>query len=145
ANAELDTPLTLEIFGEGEDRGRLEEVIDDIKASTVTLKGYDPEAARAFAKSSFSLLTSRSESFSLVLVESMARGCIPIAYDVRYGPSSIITNGVDGFLVEPGDTDGLVKALMKIQQMGSRHLGRMRRNAKRRAKDFSDTAIVSKW
>src|SRR5699024_9482387 len=35
--------------------------------------------------------------------------------------------------------------LMKTQQMGSRHLGRMRRNAKRRAKDFSDAAIDSKW
>lgn len=145
ANAVMDTPLTLEIYGEGNDRGRLEEVIDDMKASTVTLKGYDPDAARAFAASSFSLLTSRSESFSLVLVESMARGCIPIAYDVRYGPSSIITDGVDGFLVDPGDVDGLVKVLIKIQQMGRRQLDRMRRNARRRAKDFSDTAIVNRW
>lgn len=145
ANALLQTPLTLEIYGEGDDRSRLEDLIDDLEASTVTLKGYDAEAASAFATASFSLLTSRSESFALVLVESMARGCIPVAYDVRYGPSSIITDGVDGFLVESGDVDGLAKVLVRIQQMGNRQLERMRRNARRRAKDFSDTAIVSRW
>ena len=37
-----------------------------------------------------------------MLVESMASGCIPIAYDIDYGPSDIITDGVDGFLGHRG-------------------------------------------
>ena len=58
-----------------------------------------PDARRELATASFLLLTSRSEGSPLVLVEAMAAGCLPIAYDVRYGPSDLIRNGRNGFLV----------------------------------------------
>ena len=48
-----------------------------------------------FSKASFSLLTSSAEGLPGVLIESMGRGCIPISYDLPYGPSDIITHGVD--------------------------------------------------
>ena len=52
------------------------------------------------------LLTSRMEGLPLVLLEAMSVGCIPIAYDMPYGPADIIVDGVNGYLVEAGDIEG---------------------------------------
>lgn len=145
ANTRLQEPITLDVYGEGSDRERLESVIAAQDTDAVVLRGYDPTAPEKFATASFSILPSRSEALPLVLVESMARGCIPIAYDVRYGPSEIITNGVNGFLVESGDIDGLAAALVRVQNMSNREVSRMRKNARKRAQDFSDVEVLSKW
>ncbi|WP_350269327.1 glycosyltransferase [Brevibacterium sp. CBA3109] len=145
ANTRLIEPITLDVYGEGDDRERLEDVIAANDTDAVVLRGYDPTAPEKFATASFSILPSRSEALPLVLVESMARGCVPIAYDVRYGPSEIITNGVNGFLVEPDDVRGLAAALVTVQSMSKREISRMRRNARKRAKDFSDAEVLSKW
>ena len=53
----------------------------------VRLCGYAADAAARFGEASYSLMTSAVEGQSLVLLESMAAGCVPIAYDIRYGPS----------------------------------------------------------
>lgn len=145
ANGRLVDPVSLDIYGEGSDRGKIEAVIAEKGASTVRLLGHDPAAPERFADASFSLLTSRSEAMSLVLVESMARGCIPIAYDVRYGPQEIITHGVDGLLIRPNDIDGMSRAIESLQTMSEDRIAIMREMACKRANDFSDVAILKRW
>lgn len=46
------------------------------------------------------LLTSRYEPFGLVLLEAMSYGVPVVAFDCPYGPSEIITDGVDGFVIK---------------------------------------------
>src|SRR5699024_7865889 len=72
-------------------------------------------------------------------------GCIPIAYDVRYGPSSIITHGVDGFLVPSGDIEALAAMINHVTRLDDETLARMRRSAVERAKDYLPEQIVSDW
>lgn len=142
----IDSRIRLRIFGEGPDRPKLQKIIDDASAGEfVSLEGHRPGAAREFSRASFSVLSSKFEGFGLVLVESMAAGCIPIAYDIRYGPSDIITDGVDGFLVPPGDRDALARTIERVATMGPDALGVMRRAAVERAQDFSDERIVGLW
>jgi glycosyltransferase involved in cell wall biosynthesis len=50
------------------------------------------------------------EPFGLVIAEAMARGLPVIASDVG-GPAEIITHGVDGLLVSPGDEQALASAI----------------------------------
>lgn len=145
ANQQLPQPLSLQVFGEGTHRPALESLIRDLDATTVTLAGHVPGAARHFATASCSLLLSRSEAMPLVLIESMARGCIPIAYDVRYGPREIITDGVDGFLVEPGDVDAVTRILVRLRTMDEDQLAAMRARTIARAQEFSDAAIGPRW
>lgn len=145
ANSRLSNSVSLDIYGQGKEEETLRSTIERLGASTVHLRGYDSKAAEKFVESSFSLLTSRSEALPLVLVESMASGCIPIAYDVRYGPRDIITDGVDGFLVPPNDTDALADTIVRLQTMNDDSIALMRENAIKRAQDFSDATVLKQW
>jgi len=138
------TPVTLDVYGDGPDRPQVEQAAA-ASGGAVTVHGYDPQASERLGAASFLLLSSRSEGLPLVLVESMAAGCIPIAYDVDYGPADIIDDGVNGFLVPPGDIDGLAAAIGRLQRMPVAQITAMRRAAMRTAADFGDEAVTRRW
>ena len=48
-------------------------------------------------------MTSAYEPFGLVLPEAMSCGIPVVAFDCPYGPSDIITDGKDGFLIRNFD------------------------------------------
>lgn len=136
----------LDIYGRGSQKSFLQkQVFLQNPKPLVSLRGYLPDAVQQFADASFSLLTSNNEAFGLVLVESMALGCIPISYDMPYGPAEIITNGVDGFVVPADDIEALAKAIRKVASAPPTELVPMREAAYRRALDFNDEHITEKW
>ena len=140
---------TLDIYGgdtHNQSQANLEAFASELAITNrVTLHGYVPQANEYFRKASFSILSSRTEGQGLVLLESMAAGCIPIAYDIRYGPSDIITPGVDGFLVPPNDIDKLAETIDFVVAMPEDELDTMRQAAAHRARDFMERPIVDQW
>lgn len=138
---------TFDIYGVADEAQQsLEALIDEIDVGdTIRLRGFDPRAKRKFEESSFTLLTSEYEGQGLVLLESMAVGCIPIAYDIKYGPADIITHGVNGFLVPPGDVDAMAKCIGALHSMGEPELLKIRKAAIKRAQDFSPEKITRMW
>lgn len=140
------TPVSLDIYGEGDQRAALEQFIEHSGVTAfVRLHGHVNNARAQLASASFLLLTSRSEAFALVLLESMAAGCIPIAYDIPYGPADIITHGRNGLLVPAGDEAALTEAILSLQRMRPAGIARMRRNAQRTARQYSDQAVIKLW
>jgi poly(glycerol-phosphate) alpha-glucosyltransferase len=140
------SPITLDIFGDGPERKRLEGVITDRGASDfIHLQGHRRDAPERLHEASFLVLTSRSEGLPLVLVEAMAAGCVPIAYDIPYGPADIIDHGRNGFIVPAGDQDALVAAIVNLQQMPQHTVARLRRSARRSAAAFTDRAVLQMW
>ena len=114
------------------------------------LHGHVAAAREEFWRASYSLLTSRAEGSPLVLVEAMGRGAIPISFDIKYGPSDIITHGVDGFLVPfAGDRrrarNAMAAAIQQVVTMSHDELTVMRAAAHRRAQDFSPTSVTRRW
>lgn len=67
-----------------------------------------------YKKASILVMTSRSEGYGLVLAEAQAFLLPTIAFDVPYGPRSIISNGIDGYLVEAFDIDQMVIKLESL-------------------------------
>ncbi len=146
ANSLLPAPVGLSVFGDGSQRAQLEKLIVDLQErDNVQLMGHVTNAQSHFKEASFSLLTSTSEALPLVIVESMAAGCIPIAYDLPYGPASVITHGVDGFLVEYGNVEELARCIAAFVDMPPLQMEQMRSAARRRADDFSDKKVVQQW
>ncbi|MBG6239563.1 poly(glycerol-phosphate) alpha-glucosyltransferase [Mycetocola sp. CAN_C7] len=143
AVAAAQTAVSLDIFGDGPERARVERAAAG--APDVTLHGYRSDASEHLATSSFLLLTSRSEGLPLVLVESMANGCIPIAYDIPYGPADIIRSGHNGFLIPAGDVTALTAAIDALVDLPADQVARLRRNAARTAARFTDEAVTARW
>ena len=138
--------LRLDIYGEGPESESLKELIDGLDTSaSIRLKGHDQKAKQVYLDASFSIVSSLYEGQGLVTMESMSAGCIPIVYDVDYGPAEIITHGVDGFLVPSGDVDALAQTILKVARMSPQELTVMRRAARERAKDFFEPNIVREW
>ena len=136
----------LDVYGDGPERAALQQQVAGLDArAAVSLRGHRPDASLAFRDASFSLLTSTSEGAPLVLVESMAAGCIPIAYDIRYGPRDIITDGVDGFVVAPGDPDAMAATIADFVALPERKRRRMRRAARRSASRYGQSRVTDQW
>ncbi|WP_169732394.1 glycosyltransferase [Haloglycomyces albus] len=136
----------LKIYGDGELENDLQNQIDTTGcAASVSLMGYSDRAIEQFETASFSVLSSKSEGMGLVLIESMGYGCIPIAYDIRYGPSDIITHGENGFLVPPGDVQALADTIANVSALDSQSLSELRKNARKRAAEFESDAITKIW
>lgn len=138
--------VTLEVCGEGVERGNLEDLIKGLNLDrSVRLLGQVSDVPERLARSSFSLLTSTTEGHPLALIESMAAGCIPISYDIVYGPRDIITHGVDGFIVPHGDIDALADQIRAFVALPDVDRERMRRAAAKRALDYGSAKNFERW
>lgn len=96
------------IFGEGGKRSELEKLIQDLGLQNkVILPGSNNEAIKEVAKSQIFLLTSRFEGMPNALLEAMAIGIPSISTDCEMGPSELIIDNKNGFLVPVDDIDAL--------------------------------------
>lgn len=106
---------TLKIYGDGWMREQLQSQINELHLSdkcflvpTVT------DIIARYQESSIFVLSSRFEGLPLVMVEAMACGVPVVAYACHCGPRDIITEGVDGLLVNEGDIDGLAQGINRL-------------------------------
>jgi glycosyltransferase involved in cell wall biosynthesis len=62
------------------------------------------------------VLTSNYEGLPLALLESMARGCIPIVTDLASGIPDVIRHGENGFILPRGDIASFLECLDGLQK-----------------------------
>ncbi|MEZ8159052.1 glycosyltransferase [Vibrio splendidus] len=70
-----------------------------------------------YAKAEVLMLTSKYEGFPNVLSEAISYNCPVISYDCISGPSDIIIDGVNGFLIPQDDIDSLTIKLNNISEL----------------------------
>ncbi|WP_180951973.1 glycosyltransferase [Brevibacterium jeotgali] len=149
AELQRETPHVrahVDVFGSGPSEKKIMTMIEAEGAGDrIALRGYDPTASTQLASASFLVLSSKYEGLPLVLVEAMAAGCIPVAYDVRYGPGDVIAHGVDGLVVPAGDVRALAAAIRRIATMDEADRREMRRAAQRTARRFDDLTVTRQW
>ena len=85
--------------GYGEEQTGLQTEIKQMDAN-IQVHESTSDMIEKYKKSSILLMTSIYEPFGLVLQEAMSCALPVIAFDCPYGPADIITDGVDGFLVQ---------------------------------------------
>lgn len=107
----------LEIWGHGNYSKKYKQEIKKLNLNkSVKLKGYTRKPNKVYQSAAFSLMTSRSEGFSLGVMESMVNGAPVISYDISYGPSDMIIDGENGILVEKGNIDELADKIIYLLQ-----------------------------
>ncbi|MFF4607377.1 glycosyltransferase family 4 protein [Streptomyces sp. NPDC001339] len=109
----------LRIFGSGDTTGNekstLATLVDDLGLNGhVFLHDHVDALDTELTKASIAVSTSDRESFGMTIVEAMRCGLPVIATDCPLGPREIITHGIDGRLVRPGDGEGLAAALCDL-------------------------------
>lgn len=105
----------LVILGEGPQRSRLEALRQELGlADSVVFAGRVPEPWPWLKRAGLYLMSSHSEGFPNALAEAMAAGLPCVSTDCPSGPADLITPGVDGLLVPPGDDAAMAAALATL-------------------------------
>ena len=90
------------------------------------------------------VMSSRYEGFGLVLTEAQECGLPIVSFDCPEGPSEIIHEGEDGFLVPLADTDALAEKIIllaKNEEM-RKSFGKA---AKTNCQQFSPLKVGDMW
>lgn len=139
--------LRLEIVGDG---SKKEELVNLCKSLNIldyvrfTGKLDSNQVEGEMLKSSLFLLTSKSESFSLVLVEASSLGIPCISFDIDVGPREIIKDGKNGFIIKDRNKELMKKKILEI--MNSRDFrNEIGNNAKINAEKYYIENVVNEW
>ena len=91
----------VDIFGEGEDREKLQDQINGLGLSDrIHLMSTTNDIYNEYRQSQFFVMCSDFEGFGLVIIEAMACGIPVVATDCPFGPSEIIDDGKTGLLAK---------------------------------------------
>jgi len=119
ADSQLCRVKSLVILGEGDGRA---ELVAQIAAhglqDWVLLPGWANNPFPWFAGAWAFVMSSRSEGLGNTLIEAMACGCACIAADCDFGPRDLITDKVNGLLVETESTLALSHAMNHLYHDG---------------------------
>ena len=132
----------LDIYGEGADLKENKSMIPQGKHVFPHAQTLD--ILDKYKESSILILTSVYEPFGLVMPEAMSCGVPVVAFDCPYGPSEIITNGKDGFLVSCYDVEAFadkVSLLMENESLRKE----MGQNAIQSSQRFTKDKIIPQW
>lgn len=104
------------IIGEGSKRNVLEKIGEILKINNnITWLGWKDEPWKEIKEASICISTSKTEGFSMILVEALARG-IPVISTKCGGPIDIVQPGVNGWLVEKKDYFKIAEIINDIIQ-----------------------------
>ncbi len=102
----------LVIFGEGEDRAKLELLINSLSLNDkVLLPGTNKEALKFVSKGSVFVLSSDYEGMPNALMEAMAVGTPCVSTRCQMGPEELINDGENGILVSVGSVEEIKKGI----------------------------------
>ncbi len=112
-------PRELHLFGSGPLEGNLRQLVNELAISDyVVFHGFAQTAdiAKALARSFALLLPSQEEQFGLVVIEAQAMGVPVIVSNVCGAADELVRNGINGFTIEPSNSDGLAKGMARLDQ-----------------------------
>ena len=133
------------ICGEGPERPRLEKMIRERHLEKqVSLPGLVRDMETMYRKAAMLVMTSDMEGLPMVLLEGKAHGLPLVAFDIMTGPSDIIDDGLNGFLLPPFELDALAEKLRRLLEDDALRC-RMSRDAAIGMEKFMEETITDKW
>lgn len=135
---------SLEIFGEGRMRKKLEKRIKDLNLSgKVFLRGNVPNLHERIKKAEMFVLSSDYEGLPNALLEAMAMG-MPVISTAFPGSEDYIKNKKNGITIKKGDKNALVLAMNYLSENKSERV-RMGAAGKDTVSELTTKSVLSKW
>ncbi|QGH70081.1 glycosyltransferase [Pseudactinotalea sp. HY158] len=136
----------LHVYGRGPERAALENLTRELSLDDyVTFHGQISDVSAAMSRCQVTVSTSEVESFGLAIGESLAAGTPVVAYDINYGPSDQIRDGVDGRLVPDNKPKQLTKRLIEVLSDPERAAVMGTSGRERMADQFGHATVVARW
>lgn len=133
----------LDIVGDGPERKNLEDAFKTKNLERYTFHGnQDPKPFLEKAK--FFLMTSDFEGFGMVLVESLAYGVVPVAFDSFTVLHDLIQNNINGIIVSAFDFDQYINRLSELM-MDDVKRQEMAQNSQLSVQKFELNSILDQW
>jgi poly(glycerol-phosphate) alpha-glucosyltransferase len=137
--------VELHLYGFGPRREELIQLINDFDlAPHVFLHDFTVDISQVFANARLSILSSSVEGWPMTVMESLFNSCPVVAFDVDYGPSEMIKDGVNGYLIPSQDVISManrVKDILRDDKLASD----LRSNSLNSMSEFTDEVIGAKW
>jgi glycosyltransferase involved in cell wall biosynthesis len=104
------------LVGDGPDRVAVETRAHDLGLAASSLfLGYQRDVGPYYGAFDALVLPSANEGTPVSVIESLASGTPVVAFDVG-GVADVVREGVDGFLVSPGDVDAAAERLARLAE-----------------------------
>lgn len=137
----------LSIYGKGPLEETLRGMIEENHLSdNIMLKGWTNNTLDEYSKSDMYVMSSSFEGMPNALMEAMATGLPCVSTDCETGPSDIINDGENGFLVPVDDVDALSEKIIRVIEMSPEERQIMGMNAHNTIKEkFLSSKILRQW
>lgn len=136
---------SLHIFGDGNEMSNLAQLIINLDLSKhVFLDGFSANPTAEYLHSDLSLFTSHYEGFGLTVLESLSQGCPVVSYDLPYGPSDMIIDSKNGYLVDRNNIDQLAAKIIEALS-DKKTLLKLSRAATKSVDKFNEETFIKKW
>lgn len=145
ANIEDRGDWELWIVGNGENREKINLMINNLGLDDVRLIPETKNIELIYSKASIFAFTSRFEGFGLVLCEAMSFGIPCISFDCPSGPRDIIQHGINGYLIENCDCKKYTEYLSKMIHMDKCDMNRMGQYAYESIQTWDNNNIIDLW
>lgn len=105
----------LDLYGDGELREELETLSEALGLrNVVCFHGRSNRVMEEYAQHKIFVMTNESDGMPNVLMEAMASGCACVSTDCDFGPSELIRDGENGFLVPVHDADAIADRICRL-------------------------------
>lgn len=136
----------LNIYGSGELQKEYKKLIDALGLhESIEIFDFTKEPQKVYQTASIYAMCSREEGFSMVLLEAGSQGLPLVAYDVEFGPKTIVNEGQTGYVIPNGDKEKFAAALEKLmtdEQLRNAMSENIRKDIPAR---YSEKVIMDKW
>lgn len=107
--------VILDLYGDGPERERLEAIAEELGLrQSVRFYGRVQEMRRVLSRHKIFVLSSCLEGMPNILIEALANGCACVATNCDFGPSDLIRDGENGFLVPVHDVEAMGRCLCRL-------------------------------
>jgi GalNAc-alpha-(1->4)-GalNAc-alpha-(1->3)-diNAcBac-PP-undecaprenol alpha-1,4-N-acetyl-D-galactosaminyltransferase len=136
---------TVKIIGDGPNKEALQDLINSLGLSEkITMVGSTQRIYDYYNKAAIFVFTSKHEGFPNALIEAMHFNLACISTDCPYGPSELINEGINGFLIPIDDQIMLEERLATlIQDEALRE--KLQINAAKDLDHFNEVSISKQW
>jgi glycosyltransferase involved in cell wall biosynthesis len=129
--------------GEGGKEGEIRALAEETGVeSRVVFAGFRRDIPRLLSAANVLILPSESESMPLVILEAMSARRPVVATDVG-GIREMVDDGRTGLLIQPGDVEGLSRALAELASDPERARAMGEAGRKKVEEEFGEEACVS--